>query len=182
MNNWIPYKLGDDVPLPCWVYHPKLGVSASFDPYIDGVPKSEDFGFDEDKEITHWMPMVTTPPPPPSPHAMNSQPAPVANSNQHIADLVCADIMDRKAAGVAKYGVALQAGNGRDALVDAYQEALDLSQYLKQAIEERAVQGRPTLPKITEDMVCVWACKDAIHPFASVTIEINKWIKENFKA
>lgn len=31
----------------------------------------------------------------------------------------------------------LQAHNGRDPLVDAYQEALDLVVYLRQAIEER---------------------------------------------
>lgn len=30
------------------------------------------------------------------------------------------------------------AHNGRDALVDAYQEALDLTMYLRQAIEERS--------------------------------------------
>lgn len=41
------------------------------------------------------------------------------------------------AMGRARYGTPLQAGNGRDALVDAYQEALDLCVYLRQAIEER---------------------------------------------
>jgi hypothetical protein len=39
--------------------------------------------------------------------------------------------------GRARYGTPLQAHNGRDALVDAYQEALDLVVYLRQAIEER---------------------------------------------
>jgi hypothetical protein len=37
-----------------------------------------------------------------------------------------------------RYGTLLQAGNGRDALVDAYQECLDLACYLRQAIEERS--------------------------------------------
>jgi hypothetical protein len=65
------------------------------------------------------------------------QPAPVANSNPHITDLVCVDLRYRKQEGIKKYGVPLQAGNGRDALQDAYEEALDMCQYLKQAIEER---------------------------------------------
>ena len=36
-----------------------------------------------------------------------------------------------------EHGTPLQAHNGRDPLVDAYQEALDLAVYLRQAIEER---------------------------------------------
>lgn len=67
----------------------------------------------------------------------NPQPAPVVNNNAHISDLVCVDLRYRKQEGIKKYGVPLQAGNGRDALQDAYEEALDLAQYLKQAIEER---------------------------------------------
>jgi hypothetical protein len=39
--------------------------------------------------------------------------------------------------GIAKYGTPLQTFNGRDPLIDAYQEALDLAVYLKQAIMER---------------------------------------------
>jgi hypothetical protein len=47
-----------------------------------------------------------------------------------------ADALDRDAFGSRKYGTRLQAFNGRDPLVDAYQEALDLTVYLRQAIEE----------------------------------------------
>jgi hypothetical protein len=65
------------------------------------------------------------------------QPAPVANNNPHINDLVCVDLRYRKQEGIKKYGVPLQAGNGRDALQDAYEEALDMCQYLKQALMER---------------------------------------------
>lgn len=42
----------------------------------------------------------------------------------------------RKAIGLAKYGKLLHPFNGRDALRDAYEEALDLQNYLRQAIEE----------------------------------------------
>lgn len=51
--------------------------------------------------------------------------------------LVLADIAERDAFGRAKYGVPLRANDGRDTLVDAYQEALDLVVYLRKAIEER---------------------------------------------
>jgi len=44
---------------------------------------------------------------------------------------------ERNALGTEKYGCPLQAHNGRAALVDAYQEALDLCVYLRQAIEEQ---------------------------------------------
>lgn len=54
-----------------------------------------------------------------------------------IKDLVMQDIQARVEAGLKKYGTYLMANNGRDALWDAYQEALDLAMYLRQAIAER---------------------------------------------
>lgn len=65
------------------------------------------------------------------------QPPPRPNSGPCIQDLVIADINTRKQVGFERYGTLLQPFNGRDALMDAYQEALDLCQYLRQAIEER---------------------------------------------
>jgi hypothetical protein len=44
---------------------------------------------------------------------------------------------DRDRIGREKYGTPLQPHNGRDSLVDAYQEALDLCVYLRNEIEER---------------------------------------------
>ena len=55
-----------------------------------------------------------------------------------IVPLVNADLQARMRMGIKKYGVALQAGNGRNALWDAYQEALDLACYLRQRIEEES--------------------------------------------
>lgn len=66
-----------------------------------------------------------------------SQPTPTPNDSRPIVDLVIADMLERKRFGMAKYGTPLQAGNGRDALQDAYEEALDLVQYLRQELEER---------------------------------------------
>jgi hypothetical protein len=69
--------------------------------------------------------------------AAAEQPAPTKNEERCIQDLVIQDIQTRKAIGLERYGTLLQPFNGRDALVDAYQEALDLCQYLRQVIEER---------------------------------------------
>jgi hypothetical protein len=70
------------------------------------------------------------------------QQAPVKNDRPAIQNLVIRDIEARKAVGLERYGTLLQAFNGRDALMDAYQEALDLCQYLRQVIEEREAQSR----------------------------------------
>lgn len=56
---------------------------------------------------------------------------------QNVADYVLRDIQERIEAGEKKYGCKLQTFNGRDSLWDAYQEALDLVMYLRQAILER---------------------------------------------
>lgn len=84
-------------------------------------------------ETQHQMQLLSLPLFP----STNPQPAPVANSNPHISDLVCVDLRYRKQEGIKKYGTPLQANNGRDALQDAYEEALDLAQYIKQTIVER---------------------------------------------
>lgn len=60
---------------------------------------------------------------------------------QNVADYVLRDIAERVEVGEKKYGTKLQTFNGRDALWDAYQEALDLVMYLRQAILERDVQA-----------------------------------------
>ncbi|MGH3780937.1 MAG: hypothetical protein ACRDRO_10010 [Pseudonocardiaceae bacterium] len=54
-----------------------------------------------------------------------------------IQAAVRADLHTRERVGIGRYGTPLQANNGRDALRDAYEEALDLACYLKQVIVER---------------------------------------------
>lgn len=54
----------------------------------------------------------------------------------HIVKLVVDDMKARKLIGLARYGTMLQANNGRDAIIDAYQEAMDLCCYTQQAIAE----------------------------------------------
>lgn len=65
------------------------------------------------------------------------EPPPIPNSNQKVWDLVIQDMRERDELGTARYGTPLQTNNGRDHLVDAYQEALDLVVYLRAEIEER---------------------------------------------
>lgn len=64
------------------------------------------------------------------------QPAPKGKGTP-ILGMVLADLTNRALEGKEKYGEPLLANNGRNALWDAYQEALDLAMYLRQAIEEQ---------------------------------------------
>ncbi len=65
------------------------------------------------------------------------QPLPTPNDRPDIQSLVLEDIRERRNVGIQRYGTALQPHNGRDALRDAYEEALDLVMYLRQMMEER---------------------------------------------
>ena len=65
------------------------------------------------------------------------EPPPRPGDGKPVWDLVIQDMRDRDQVGRERYGMPLQAHNGRDALVDAYQEVLDAAVYLRQEIEER---------------------------------------------
>jgi len=69
---------------------------------------------------------------------VSEQKDPVGNDQPAVWDLVQEDMRARDAEGRRKYGVPLQPHNGRDVLVDAYQEALDLSVYIRAKIEEES--------------------------------------------
>lgn len=56
-----------------------------------------------------------------------------------IQELVRVDLVARERLGQERYGTSLYAYNGRSAILDAYQEALDLACYLRQLIEEMTV-------------------------------------------
>lgn len=71
------------------------------------------------------------------PPGFNGQPAPVRNDHEPVWKNVISDMWKRHHKGIQTYGVPLQPFNGRDPLWDAYEEALDLAVYLRQAIEER---------------------------------------------
>lgn len=64
------------------------------------------------------------------------QPASIPNENNPVYISVLTDHIERSKIGYKKYGCFLQPHNGRSGLVDAYQEALDLTVYLKQCLME----------------------------------------------
>jgi hypothetical protein len=90
------------------------------------------------------------------------QPPPVANDEPAVWPVVIRDIESRCHGGAStegleqladdarerdrvgrdRYGVPLQLHNGRDALVDAYQECLDAMVYLRQACAEELDRAR----------------------------------------
>lgn len=68
-------------------------------------------------------------------NAAKREPEPT-KGEQEILPLVLADFQARADAGLERYGTPLETNNGRNALMDAYQEAIDLVMYLRQAIAE----------------------------------------------
>lgn len=64
------------------------------------------------------------------------QAAPKPSNRRPVWHMVIDDMAERDDIGREKYGTPLQCHNGRNPLIDAYQEALDLAVYLRQKIEE----------------------------------------------
>lgn len=79
---------------------------------------------------------------------MKKQPKPLKNNNPPIVDLVIKDMKDRKKLGLKRYGVALQANNGRDSLQDLYEELLDACIYIKQVLEEDRLMMKKIIKKL----------------------------------
>jgi hypothetical protein len=68
---------------------------------------------------------------------VTEQRPPAPNDRPAVWDLVIADMKARDEEGRRKYGTPLQPFNGRDQLVDQYQELLDAVVYSRAALEER---------------------------------------------
>lgn len=68
---------------------------------------------------------------------VSSQPMSIPNNDIPIYELVKKDIDDYAEYGIVKYLIPLQANNGRDALIDTYQELLAASQYIRQLLREK---------------------------------------------
>jgi len=111
------------------------------------------------------------------------QPDP-GGTGPEITPKVVEDLRARSREGAKKYGEPLKAHNGRDALHDAYQEALDQVVYLRQEIEERedtvvslTSEGRDELsmlvlsllhrtPRSRDDLEKANQIEDLLHPKA----------------
>jgi hypothetical protein len=68
--------------------------------------------------------------------AIKEQNLPKNSEGPDITSLVIDDLELRAKKGVETYGKRLSPFNGRNSLIDAYQEALDLGVYLKQRLIE----------------------------------------------
>jgi hypothetical protein len=90
--------------------------------------------------------------------ASEYQPDP-KQGEQVVVDVVLADIRERAETGKRKYGTYLETNNGRNPLWDAYQEAIDLVMYLRQALLEQERH----LTKRAPD-VCPAGGKHSWHP------------------
>lgn len=61
----------------------------------------------------------------------DSQELPTPNNRPFVQTAVIEDIQKRLELGQRRYGTGLQTGNGRKMLLDSYEEALDLTIYLR---------------------------------------------------
>lgn len=75
------------------------------------------------------------------------EPKPIKNDYPAVWDLVIADIQNRDRFGEAKYKTRLQPFNGRNVLVDLYQEMLDGIVYIRQLIYEQENQAKMIKPE-----------------------------------
>lgn len=67
---------------------------------------------------------------------------PTRSDRTAIQDLVVADIQQRKAIGVERYGSVLQSFNGRNVARDKYEEDLDGLMYSRQLLEQWEVMEK----------------------------------------
>lgn len=58
---------------------------------------------------------------------------------QSVTDLVIRDLNARRELGISRYGQELLTNNGRNPMVDAYQEILDLACYFRQKLTEEGL-------------------------------------------
>lgn len=73
------------------------------------------------------------------------QPLPTAGRTS-VQDALITAIAERRDYGIRKYGRRLETFNGRDALTDAWEEAMDLVTYLTQVRMERDAQPADPMP------------------------------------
>jgi hypothetical protein len=84
----------------------------------------------------------------PAPNLSQPEPAPVPNNLPAVWDLVIKDMQERDAKGLANYKVRLQPLNGRDQLIDLYQELLDAVVYTRALLYEREMK-----PKLNKELL-----------------------------
>ncbi len=76
------------------------------------------------------------------------------DEDKRVAWQVISDMRERDQVGRSRYGTPLTANNGRDQLVDAYQELLDAAVYLRAAWLEGS-QTSKTYFRVLDDLLCI---------------------------
>jgi len=107
---------GGDATHVSYPDNPELHISLAAQP----EPQPSEYTDGEIRELTR----AAQPEPPPR------------GDGAEVLPLVIADLQARSEMGRAKYGTTLRVNNGRNSLMDAYQEALDQVMYLRQRLEE----------------------------------------------
>ncbi len=101
-------------------------------------------------------------------------------SEEPVVALIIADMKERDRVGRERYGVPLTADNGRDHLIDAYQEGLDYAVYLMTFLDEKGVitaDGQEAAKRYTaevESVAGLFAAHMAYLPKLRELIEIRK--------
>lgn len=70
-------------------------------------------------------------------NVLGTNPPPVPNDRPSCHDLVMQDMLNRKILGQQRYHTLLQPDNGRDMLLDLYEELLDAVAYARGALYEK---------------------------------------------
>jgi NTP pyrophosphatase (non-canonical NTP hydrolase) len=104
------------------------------------------------------------------------EPDPIANNQPAVWGLVVEDMQARDVMGREKYGTPLQPFNGRDALWDAYQEVLDLSVYLRQAIFEKEAKKNVIMSEFTTAFNAQMAAIQAVNTGNGFTASNEEFI------
>ena len=107
-------------------------------------------------------------------------------NSKSVTDLVIQDLKDRREGGVEKYGKELLTHNGRDPLIDLYQELVDAVVYLRQALQERKDDDRVHISltqvdarRVARDLDDLETKKDV--PIGSVLEEFRDLVKDKLK-
>ncbi len=81
---------------------------------------------------------------------------PTTNDFSDVQSQVIADIESRRQVGISRYGTALQPFNGRKTLLDAYEEALDLTIYLRSLLTMQEAQRDLLVEVVQKALLNEW--------------------------
>jgi hypothetical protein len=101
-----------------------------------------------------------------------------------VVDRVIIDMRERDRVGRARYGTPLTSGNGRDNLVDAYQESLDLAVYIAAELDEHSIGPETNLDGLGGAAITAtvrWrlhCLQQLFHDAVNTVIRLRAWIEE----